>query len=74
MDKDQMMVDLVRIVNAALDTRNEYARIGKAGMKTPASAYKLGQIDALERFVENVVQTFGIEIVDGKAVANKPAA
>ena len=74
MGAEQMMVELVRIVNVALDMRNEYARLGKDGIKTPMSGYRCGQRDAIDVVVENIVQTFGIEIVDGKAVANKPAA
>ena len=74
MDKEQMMVELVRIVNAALKDRAESARLGKNGITSPMSSYRCGQRDAFDEVIENIVQTFGIEIVDGKAVANKPAA
>lgn len=74
MDAEQMMVELVRIVNVALKQRAESARLGKNGITSPMSSYRCGQRDAFDEMTENIVQTFGIEIVDGKAVAKGEAA
>ena len=68
MSEETMKEEILRIVNAALGERARWEQICKDGNKTPASAYRCGYRDAMDRVVENIVQAFGISIENGKAI------
>ena len=61
-----MMKELERIFDVALKARREAARLGKNGITTPMSSYRCGQRDAFDFVLEELSQTFGLKVKDGK--------
>ena len=66
MDVQTMTKEIERIFGVALKARREAARLGKNGITTPMSSYRCGQRDALDFILEELAQTFGLKIEEGK--------
>ena len=66
MKEKAMMKEIERIFGVALKARREAARLAKNGMTTKLSAYRCGERDALDFVLEELAQTFGIKIEEGK--------
>ena len=68
MSEETMKAEILRIVNVALDWSAENEHFCKGGTKTPAGSYRCGYRDALNRVAEEIVQSLGMEIENGKAI------
>ena len=66
MKEKAMMKEIERIFGVALKARREAARLAKNGMTTKLSAYRCGERDALDFVLEELAQTFGLKIEEGK--------
>ena len=66
MKEKAMMKEIERIFGVALKARRETARLAKNGMTTKLSAYRCGERDALDFVLEELAQTFGLKIEEGK--------
>ena len=61
-----MKKEIERIFGVARPARREAARLAKNGITTPMSSYRCGQRDALDFILEELAQTFGLKIEEGK--------
>lgn len=66
MNVQTMTKEIERIFGVALKARREAARLGKNGITTPMSSYRCGQRDAFDFVLEELAQTFGLKVEEGK--------
>lgn len=66
MNEETIMKEIKRIFDVALEARGKAARLAKRGMATPLSAYRCGERDALDFVLEELCQTFKLELEEAR--------